>query len=399
MPYNFNFWDDGDDQQSGNPWADLDFFGSSQREQPSRFNFDFLGGPQQQQENPFEPTMRTARSRIADIAAPMYDTGPMQRYRDYLDSEPNRADYSPSIWRRLLAGASGGITAMESNIPQGFKVGQAILDQPYDNAYREWSARGKKIEADARLNDSMFQRQQQNYNNQMSRAIAEQQAETSRMRALTQNERDQSQIAYNEARIKDMQNRGWDRVSGADGNQVLVKVIDGELQTLPTNIPNEKMTVADQKRENQVRNDLTRLGILSANSRNAASIAAANARQQADQTFRATESEKNRNALAERARIRAEASGNKPQTFATPRAQIQKTYPDLLIPEFVQITSKGGGVAPKFDFTKPADVEKFKQVVTEKFPNYTLDQKREVARRYQMMLRDLGLWAQPPTRR
>lgn len=76
------------------------------------------------------------------------------RYRQYLESRPEEADYRPSILRRILAGAAGFGTGYTEGGGAGAEMAGSIVHAPYASAYQEWVSRGAGLDKMTELEEA-----------------------------------------------------------------------------------------------------------------------------------------------------------------------------------------------------------------------------------------------------
>ena len=64
---------------------------------------------------------------------------------DYINSMPKREDYNPSIWRKLGGALIGTLERT------GYTGARNFIEEPYQNAYKDWGKEGQFIDDRARL--------------------------------------------------------------------------------------------------------------------------------------------------------------------------------------------------------------------------------------------------------
>lgn len=85
------------------------------------------------------------RQQIFDYEQPALD-----RYEKHVRNIPNQEDYSPSIWRRILAGVAGGTTGWSSGNPTAaLEAAENVNTQPYRRSLDNWSLQEQGLKAGA----------------------------------------------------------------------------------------------------------------------------------------------------------------------------------------------------------------------------------------------------------
>lgn len=88
------------------------------------------------------PFVNPIQSRISNQLSPENLPIPRQNITQMIPQEesglPNREDYRPSLLRKILAGAAGASAGYQSGAGEGIKVGREIVDQPYNEALRDY---------------------------------------------------------------------------------------------------------------------------------------------------------------------------------------------------------------------------------------------------------------------
>lgn len=121
--------------------------------------FDFAQADDQQNQDKLTPLPAPtpdASSRFSSTYADLADEkgGPaQQKYNDFLGTGPNREDFQPTKMGRIgaiLAGMSDGV---KHGGGVGVKTTQDILDDPYNQAQKDYDLKAKKLEASAGLEE------------------------------------------------------------------------------------------------------------------------------------------------------------------------------------------------------------------------------------------------------
>ena len=55
-----------------------------------------------------------------------------------LPTRPNRDDYSPDIWERIIAGIVGAGVGIQGGAGAGYSAGRDVIDRPYNEALQDW---------------------------------------------------------------------------------------------------------------------------------------------------------------------------------------------------------------------------------------------------------------------
>jgi len=130
-----------------------------------------------------------------------FKPGPaLQRYLDYSDEMPNRADYQPGKWGSFIAALAGGAEGYK-NPGAGVKTALAMREEPYRRATTDYEAKLKAMH-DAAAQESQAE------NFEALSGYRNYGAVTGRYRAAAQaataDERNQMNRAWNLARTSDM---------------------------------------------------------------------------------------------------------------------------------------------------------------------------------------------------
>ena len=88
------------------------------------------------------PFVNPIQSRISNQLSPENLPIPRQNITQMIPQEesnlPTREDYRPSLLRKILAGAAGASAGYQSGAGEGIRVGREIVDQPYNEALRDY---------------------------------------------------------------------------------------------------------------------------------------------------------------------------------------------------------------------------------------------------------------------
>jgi hypothetical protein len=126
------------------------------------------------------------------FASQEQSTPASKRYQEHISNLPNRADYSPSKWRRLGAILAG------IGSKNGYETASSIVNEPYRNALEDWSLRGKGLQESASIeSDDAKARMTAIMNAYAQRRLADSADRTAR-----------EQARFNDARIADYERRG-----------------------------------------------------------------------------------------------------------------------------------------------------------------------------------------------
>ncbi len=249
-PYDYDFL--GSSRRGDNRLGGLDF-GSLYGTEPVKsgrrdiYNLGF-GTPS----NPYE-VPQSSRERYRSAAynipnAPEYDWGPSNRYSKYLESEPNKADYKPGIWGRLLNSASAGVEAYRTgDLARGIKLGEYLNDRPYDEAYAQWKTRGTPYARAVEQEDKRYNIAGQDWNRRVDNARADQQMQIAyekhkldRLKAEHEIDEDTYRRATN----------GWQLVDGPGGPTgfaIQQRVGPNGMEYIQTKIPNRSLGALQQQ--------------------------------------------------------------------------------------------------------------------------------------------------------
>jgi hypothetical protein len=152
-------------------------------------------------------------------------------YREHVGNIPNPQDYAPSKWRRL-GGALAAAGAAYNRNPNAGEIGASIRDAPLRGAVQNWQMKGAglKEQADLEAQDITGQikyiqaiRQQENEDRKYRLEVGNQEIADLNARTNATYRSDQTKIA-----IQRMENAGWQRMIGANGNVVMFNPITQE---------------------------------------------------------------------------------------------------------------------------------------------------------------------------
>jgi hypothetical protein len=109
--------------------------------------------PIESQTQPWRPSSNRRTMSGFDIP----EQGPaMTEYLKHIENVPgdNGENYSPSIWRRMLAGLSGGAAGATGGALQGIKAAQYINEIPYRRAVEDYERKGQSLESAAKIEEA-----------------------------------------------------------------------------------------------------------------------------------------------------------------------------------------------------------------------------------------------------
>lgn len=168
--------------------------------------------------------------------APQYDIGPMQRYRDYLGSEPDKAEYKPGKFATVLNSLSAGMESMDKGLGSGIKLYDQLRDRPYEEEYKRWLGRGNKVKADVDVENTRYKNLEGAYNRQVDN--------------LRENERLELARKEDARQEQELRDKGWQLDDGPNGVRVAWRIVNGQRQEIPAGTRNRYLT-ADEQRANQ----------------------------------------------------------------------------------------------------------------------------------------------------
>lgn len=192
------------------------------------------------------PTM--GRDRWADMAMPEYNMAPMQRYTQYLTTEPDRANYQPGKFRSVVNGLSAGLEAMESgSLARGFQLGDILRDRPYDDAYRNWNQRGNKLKAEVELENANFKNKSTQYDRAQQRANQE-----SEVRNREKNTELREQELHQ--RVRQFEQGGWEVKPSGNGKYMATRInpTTQQIETLDTGVSINDLTPQQKIQQDQM---------------------------------------------------------------------------------------------------------------------------------------------------
>ena len=269
--------------------------------------------------------------------APEYDYAPMQRYAEYMKSEPNQEDYKPGKLNRVLNSALAGIEGYTSrDVGRGLKLGEYLNERPYQQAQNEWQKKGSRYEADVKIADARHRNAEAAY----SRSVDDRRADETLQLA-----RQKIQLDIDAAK-----DRGWTFEDGPDGKQVARRIRGGQVEVLPTVIPNGDFTV-DEKRDNRredVERDIHQFDTPSGGAKLSAETSRANARLAAE-TAKGSASYKGTDAAI---------NPNLPGDTSTPQ-KLFLAFPEFNDPKMYSVSGTRMLVADRYKNMTPTQQEDF----------------------------------------
>jgi len=197
------------------------------------------------------PEERAAKAaEEARIAAqpkmPTYDYGPMTRYQEYLKAEPDRDKYKPTGWSRVLNAAAAGVQGYNTgDVGQGIKLGEYLNQQPYENAFKKWQSKGTRVAADATMAETRYKNQVEAFNKQQDNIRAD------RLADLTAAGVDIRRAQYY-LDVQKAKDAGYKEMIGPDGNVYMSKVVDGQMQYVPTGMLPTELTAIQKLEEGRL---------------------------------------------------------------------------------------------------------------------------------------------------
>lgn len=108
--------------------------------EPNTIDFGSLGRVGQDQPNEFDS--------VQQEQTPAFDA-----YQSHVNAIPMRE--APTRGRRILAAALGGLGAID-NLGEGLKIGQEVLNEPYQRKISDWATKGKSLEMAAKLENASY---------------------------------------------------------------------------------------------------------------------------------------------------------------------------------------------------------------------------------------------------
>lgn len=102
-------------------------------------------------------------SKFFDLLQKFSTDRPKQSaYEEALGGVPNRADYAPSIGRRIAAGIAGAGAGLSGGAAEGIAAGEHIAESPYRNAMSDYATRLAASERAAEMEDKQIGQTLQN---------------------------------------------------------------------------------------------------------------------------------------------------------------------------------------------------------------------------------------------
>ena len=186
------------------------------------------------------------------MVMPEYDYGPMTRYQQYLQSEPDRANYKQNTLGKILTAAGAGVESYQHGLPAGIKLAEYMQEKPYVDALKQWQAKGGRYEAAARLADTQYKTKAA----QVSRNVDDERAE--RALQIQQGQLDLATRKFQDVideRQRGLISKGFTLAAGPKGNAVLWRKNPqtGALEIEDTPLPNERLTAAQQQQNIEMR--------------------------------------------------------------------------------------------------------------------------------------------------
>jgi hypothetical protein len=315
------------------------------------FSPNYQQQPQPQQQGMF-------RSAFGEM--PEYDYSPMQRYKDYLGTEPLREQHRPGKFRNVVNSLSAGLESMETNLGRGTQLYDMLTDRDYNQAYKSWANRATKYKADVDLENTRYRNATTDYDRRVDNERQNRSVDIAGRNADTAFERLQLERDKYEQ-------QGYTLTDGPNGSKAWVRMRDGQQEVVPSNIPNTRLTAQeliaqeDRRRDDAMTRHTTPSG--------SAALAARTATRNTDARIgaAATEGDKDRSTDIWRHTTRS-ASMTEPKKVVDVPSQTN-TAPKLLavFPEFDDpklVMVDGDGFVPQS--LETSNPEEFARLMQEK---------------------------------
>lgn len=172
------------------------------------FNFDQPEEPQSQLQPQGQDTSRPSMMDVFNQInnAPV---GPsQQKYRDLLESQPNREDFKPGKMQRLASILSGASEGIRHGAATGYKTGTGIMDEPYNEAMDDYKFKADRLGKASDLEEKTRLNNVKTYRDFIT--DEQNQRESARKAKL-----DESTISSNNARANNYKNQGWTKTNNA----------------------------------------------------------------------------------------------------------------------------------------------------------------------------------------
>ena len=232
-------WEDffAPNRKPKNPWANVDFIsGANELDNEAALN------------TPPAPNWQApGRRRMTEED---FQTPAMDRYLEAASNIPNRDEYSPSIWHRIVGSLAGATAGGTKGPLAGIEGAERVLNMPYQRAIEDYEARNQGLEGAAKLEQSK-QKQRMDYEkyiidaerDDLDREIKQVAAETAQFNADTARQRAlfdaQIRKATNQTALDRLQAQKdqWEKVNGQRERELGIRqqTANAALQNAGTN--------------------------------------------------------------------------------------------------------------------------------------------------------------------
>jgi len=160
-------------------WGMPDFSDPNQGDQLGYYNpGQFMGPPASGQfDFPVQDFRQQSFAQGMNGFAPLFgggNTPAISRYQEYLGSTPERQDYQPNIWGKILASISG-LSAGVKSPAAGIQTALGVMDIPYQRALDQYKIEEPGLRQAASLEEKQLGDKRQFLRDQQAAQIAAQQ--------------------------------------------------------------------------------------------------------------------------------------------------------------------------------------------------------------------------------
>ena len=319
-----------------------------------------------------------------------YNWAPSDRYNKYLESEPDRSQYQPKGWARLLNAASAGMHGYTTHdIGEGVRLGTALNERPYQEAVESWKRRGTGLARAVEMEDKRYNIDLQNQNRIVDNRRQMQELELRREQHLLDDQKFQQKVGMDNWK---KMTEGWKPGIGPNGTMVLYRMGQNGMEQQETSLPNEELTAAQKLAEGKAQRDVsTQNSIRAANTSRANTTAQIKSRESEGQKTRQHQATENMLGRAVRLET-AGANRTGGEDYATPgRLLGSPDFKDLSQSDLVRIINapdNRGKPRVEFTYEDPDEL----QAAIEKAAGGDGKKMRELADQYKKYMDYVQLW-------
>ena len=233
---------------AGGAWSKFNITDAPGRNAAAEGNF-----PGTQAGPPVGPYEAGMAARDPNDRGTQYNWTPTERYNKYLESEPDRSQFKPGGWSRLLNAASAGVHGYRTgDIGEGIALGRALNDRPYEQAVESWKRRGTGLARAVELEDKRYKIAVEDENRRADNFRQQQELDLRRQQHLLADKKFQHEIGMDNWKLM---TEGWKPMQGANGTIVMHRMGANGPEEYDTGKPNTALTAAQTLAEGKATRD------------------------------------------------------------------------------------------------------------------------------------------------